>query len=365
MNLLTRMKSPTSSVGRIDDDGILKGSARKLRSRKTTSRTGKNDFEYSTHTGSAASGARREAKKSRSSSQTTPVTAVRTKRIRAKFIEREWKGMGSRGQEGRAGGARHCRTGQIGARDVFPSPLARTLAMVAEIGTRGAIPGANAGDRDSRSGNASLAPISKYISGTDLLVADRQDREEGLLRNLDATDGLHPLLARLLLLEQLLLARDVAAVALGEHVLAQRLDVLARDHLRPDRRLHGNVEHLSRNQRSHPRGDLAAAVNRVRPMDHHRQRIDALAVDQDVELYDVGRAKLLEFVIERRVAARDRFQPVEKVHHHFGHRQLVGEQHLSTHVLHVLLHAAPLGAKREHGPDIILRHQNRRGDDRL
>jgi hypothetical protein len=44
---------------------------------------------------------------------------------------------------------------------------------------------------------------------------------------------LHALLAFLLLLEQLALARDVAAVALGEHVLAQRLDRLARDDAAP------------------------------------------------------------------------------------------------------------------------------------
>ena len=49
MNLLTRMKSPTTSVGRIDDDGILNGSARNERSRNTISRTGKKLFGYSTH----------------------------------------------------------------------------------------------------------------------------------------------------------------------------------------------------------------------------------------------------------------------------------------------------------------------------
>src|SRR6476646_2014450 len=87
MNLLTRMKSPTSSVGRIEDEGILKGSARNDRSRKTTSRTGKNDFEYSTQTGSAAPGARLAAKYRRSTSQMTPVKAVNRNRIRAKFIE--------------------------------------------------------------------------------------------------------------------------------------------------------------------------------------------------------------------------------------------------------------------------------------
>src|SRR6185503_9550428 len=87
MNLLTRMKSPTSSVGRIDDDGILNGSARNERSRKTTSRTGKNDFEYSTQMGSAAPAGRCRARNRRSISHTTPVTVVRTNRISAKFIE--------------------------------------------------------------------------------------------------------------------------------------------------------------------------------------------------------------------------------------------------------------------------------------
>src|SRR6476469_11023491 len=86
VNLLTRMKSPTSSVGRIDDDGILNGSARNERSRNTTSDTGKNDFAYSTQTGSAAPALRRFASSSRSSSQMTPVTAVSTNKIRAKFI---------------------------------------------------------------------------------------------------------------------------------------------------------------------------------------------------------------------------------------------------------------------------------------
>ena len=57
------------------------------------------------------------------------------------------------------------------------------------------------------------------------LLADLQHGQEGFLRDLDRADLLHALLAFLLLLEQLALARDVAAVALGDDVLAQRLDV--------------------------------------------------------------------------------------------------------------------------------------------
>src|SRR5205814_1968037 len=131
------MKSPTSSVGRIDDDGILNGSARNDRSRNTINKTGKNAFEYSTHDG-----------------------------------------------------------------------------------------------RRKRGGS---------------LPAYLENGEECLLRNLDAADRLHSLLARLLLLEQFLLPRHVAAVAFCQYVLAERLDRFTRDDLGADRRLDRHVEHLPLN----------------------------------------------------------------------------------------------------------------------
>src|SRR5204862_7592556 len=76
--------------------------------------------------------------------------------------------------------------------------------------------------------------------------ADREHAQERLLRHLDPADLLHPLLAFLLLLEQLALARDVAAVALGDHVLAHGLDRLARDDLRADRGLDRDPDLLPR-----------------------------------------------------------------------------------------------------------------------
>src|SRR3989442_14335880 len=66
-------------------------------------------------------------------------------------------------------------------------------------------------------------------------LVNLQDRQECLLRDLDRAYLLHPLLAFFLLLEQLALARHVAPIALGGHVLAQRADRLAGDHLGPDR----------------------------------------------------------------------------------------------------------------------------------
>src|ERR1700761_298874 len=49
--LLTRMKSPTSSVGTIDPDGILNGSTTNDRTTNTTRMTGKKLAVYSSHHG--------------------------------------------------------------------------------------------------------------------------------------------------------------------------------------------------------------------------------------------------------------------------------------------------------------------------
>ena len=73
-------------LGRIDELGILNGSATNERSRNTISRTGKKLFGYSIHQGSGSPGRRVRAKTSRSASVITPVSTVRRNRISAKFI---------------------------------------------------------------------------------------------------------------------------------------------------------------------------------------------------------------------------------------------------------------------------------------
>src|SRR3954462_8055504 len=75
--------------------------------------------------------------------------------------------------------------------------------------------------------------------------AHPENGEERLLRDVHFADPLHALLAFLLFLEQLPLARDVAAVTLGQHVLAHRLDGLARDDAAADGGLNRNLEHLA------------------------------------------------------------------------------------------------------------------------
>src|SRR4051812_4647099 len=82
----------------------------------------------------------------------------------------------------------------------------------------------------------------------------RERGDECLLRDLDAADHLHPLLALLLLLEQLALAGDVAAVALGKHVFAHRRDRLASDDAGADGGLDRHLELLAWDELLEPLG---------------------------------------------------------------------------------------------------------------
>src|SRR3954468_6220219 len=77
-----------------------------------------------------------------------------------------------------------------------------------------------------------------------LTAVHLQRGDEGGLRDLHVAHLAHALLALLLLLEELLLAAEVAAIALGQHVLAQRADRLAGDHAAADRRLDRDLEEL-------------------------------------------------------------------------------------------------------------------------
>ena len=64
------------------------------------------------------------------------------------------------------------------------------------------------------------------------------------MRNRDLSDLLHSFLALFLLLKQLALPANVPAVALGSHVLAQRLHRAARNDLSPNRGLNRYLKHL-------------------------------------------------------------------------------------------------------------------------
>ena len=121
--------------------------------------------------------------------------------------------------------------------------------------------------------------------------------------------------------------RDVAAVALGDDVLAHGVDGLAGDDLGADRGLDGDFEHLAGNQFAHL-GDqgLAAFVGEV-AVDDDGEGVDGLAGDQDVELHH-GRFPIAgEVVVERSVAARDGLQAVVEIEDDLVQRQFVVQHH--------------------------------------
>src|SRR5471032_1638862 len=186
----------------------------------------------------------------------------------------------------------------------------------------------------------------KLLAGS--FVVHLYDCQESFLWNLDGAHLLHALFTCFLFFQQLLLTADVAAVALGQHVLAQRLDVFARDHVGADGCLDGHVEHLARDQLAHLGGHLAAAIGAVGAVHDDGQCIDFFAVDQHVDLDHVGGAVFLELVVHRRVTARGRFQLVEEVQHDLAHRHFIDQLDLAAVVAHVQLHAALADAQRDH-----------------
>src|SRR3990172_10055987 len=212
MNLLTRMKSPTKSVGIMDPDGILNGSTTNERSTNTIRITGKKLLPYSIHHGSRSSFLRFLAKWAQSANAAAPVTISREKSNRAKFMREP----------------SHGRT------------------RVAHL----------------------TYPMEVAVPRSSLLHL--KDREKRLLRNFHGSHLLHAFLSRLLLLQELPLARHVPAVALRQNVLAQRLDGLPRNDMRADRRLNRHIEHLARYDLAHLEHEIATPIGGVLAVHHER-----------------------------------------------------------------------------------------------
>src|SRR5579859_1254809 len=92
------------------------------------------------------------------------------------------------------------------------------------------------------------------------LLVDAQHRKKCLLRDIHPPYALHAALTLFLFFKQLALARDVASIALGQHVLSDGRHSFAGDHLAADRGLDGDLEHLAWNEFFHLGGQCAAAV---------------------------------------------------------------------------------------------------------
>ncbi|CDN46190.1 hypothetical protein BN871_LI_00040 [Paenibacillus sp. P22] len=198
------------------------------------------------------------------------------------------------------------------------------------------------------------------------ILVDFQDGHERLLRNLDVADLLHPFLAFLLLLEQLALPADVAAVAFGKNVFAHRLDRLARNDLLPDRRLDWHLEHLARNQILELLADDPSALIGAVAVHDDGQGVDRLAVQHDIHLHQLGLAVAGQLVVEGSVPLRAGFQLVEEVVDDLRKRNLVRNgDAVRIQVLHVHEFAALVLAQLHDGADKVVRHDDGGLDIRL
>src|ERR1700682_2971137 len=141
---------------------------------------------------------------------------------------------------------------------------------------------------------------SELLRKIEVLAAssvDLQHSEEGLLRDLHFAHPLHPFLPLFLLLEELSLAGDVTAIALGEDVLAQSLHGFAGNDAIADRRLQGHFKHLSRDVLLHLLDEQFPSGERFLLMHDQREGVEGLAVDEDVHLHQVAFAVSDELVI--------------------------------------------------------------------
>src|SRR5437667_11373987 len=214
----------------------------------------------------------------------------------------------------------------------------------------------------SSSGVVSTTSPRKAVWMTRLV--NLEDREEGFLRNLHRPDLLHPFLPLLLFLEQLALARGVAAVALGCDILAQRADRLAGDHLCADRRLDHDLEQLARDQLLEFLGDLAAPLVRLVAVDDDRERIHRFAVQEHVQLDEIGGTVLQELVVQRCVPAGDGLQLVVEVEDDLAQRELPTELDARrVHVGPAPIHPSSLLAEPPDRADVLPGPADPRLDD--
>ena len=140
--------------------------------------------------------------------------------------------------------------------------------------------------------------VRELLATAPVGICGRQGSDECFLRHLDPAHHFHPLLAFLLLLQQLALAGDVAAVAFREHVLANGPDVLAGDDPGSDGRLDRHLELLPRNELAQLLRHLDAVVVGLVLVDDRAERVDRLSLEQDVDLDQVGRLLVVDLVVQ-------------------------------------------------------------------
>ena len=141
------------------------------------------------------------------------------------------------------------------------------------------------------------------------------------MRDINLSDGLHPLLTFFLLLEELALAGDVAAVTLRGHVLAHGTDALTGNDLAADSGLDGDLIHLDGDDIFELGSQGTPTTFGLVPVHDAGEGIHGLSIDEHLQLDHAVRAVACWLVVEGTVAARDGFDLVVEVDEDLVERQ--------------------------------------------
>src|SRR5664280_562872 len=206
-------------------------------------------------------------------------------------------------------------------------------------------------------------PGSPLVGG---FATRAQRSDEGLLGHLDAADHLHALLALFLLLEELALASDVAASDVYKRQLAYSPYGLPRDHARPDRSLDRHLELLARNEGLELLGHHHAVAVRLVLVHDRAERVNRVAVQEDVDLDKIRLQVAHRLVVERGVALGTGLERVEEVVHDLRERQRVVElDPVRGQVVHAGLNPAAALTQLDQRADVLGGAEDRGLDHRL
>ena len=179
-----------------------------------------------------------------------------------------------------------------------------------------------------------------------VVVTQLEHRHKRLGRDLHRAQLAHSLFALLLLFQQLLLTRDVTAVALGKHVLAHCLDRLTCNDLGTDRGLDRDLEQLTRDVLLESFRDLTRSGVRLFLVYDKGKCIHLLAVEQEIQLAKLAGHVARQLIVQGRIAARARLERIKEVVNDLVERQLVVQlDSILIHVLHINKRAASVLAQ--------------------
>ena len=205
---------------------------------------------------------------------------------------------------------------------------------------------------------------SECGQGTSFVLIE--NRQERFLGNRHRADGLHPLLAGFLLLEQFSLSADIAAVAFGGHVLAMGLDGFTGDDLATDGGLQRYLELMAVDLLSQLLQDHPTALLAVLAVAYQAQRLDRTGIDEYLDLDQRVCTELDDLVVHGSVAAGDGFQLVVEVVDDLGEWDLVGEHLASGGDEHLASEDAASGIAEHHEiADVLVGADDLDLDDRF